>query len=83
MSDGELSRLEVLRYMDQRRLTTEAAAQLLKLDLQHGRQLGDDLQPRIARALRGAMLGSDAPFAGAGPKVRIQLPPAKSQQRAV
>jgi hypothetical protein len=60
MSDGELSRLEVLRDMDQRRLTTEAAAQLLKLDLQHGRQLGDDLQRRIARALRGAMLGSDA-----------------------
>ena len=29
MSDGELSRLEVLRDMDQRRLTSEAAAQLL------------------------------------------------------
>ncbi len=32
MSDGELSRLEVLRDMDQRRLTTEAAAQLLGLE---------------------------------------------------
>ena len=29
ISDGELSRLEVLQDMDQRRLTTEAAAQLL------------------------------------------------------
>jgi hypothetical protein len=29
MSDGELSRLEVLRDLDQRRLTTAAAAQLL------------------------------------------------------
>jgi hypothetical protein len=29
MSDGELSRLEVLRDLDQKRLTTEAAAQLL------------------------------------------------------
>jgi hypothetical protein len=43
MSDGELSRLEVLRDMDQRRLTTEAAAQLLELDLQHRDQLGADL----------------------------------------
>jgi hypothetical protein len=32
MSDGELSRLEVLRDMDQRRLTTEAAARLLGLE---------------------------------------------------
>src|SRR5215831_1021891 len=32
MSDGELSRLEVLRDLDQRRLTTEAAAQLLGLE---------------------------------------------------
>ena len=32
MSDGELSRLEVLRDMDQRRLTTEAATQLLGLE---------------------------------------------------
>jgi hypothetical protein len=32
MSDGELSRLEVLRDMDQRRLTTEAAGQLLGLE---------------------------------------------------
>jgi hypothetical protein len=32
MSDGELSRLEVLRDMDQRRLTTEAASQLLGLE---------------------------------------------------
>jgi hypothetical protein len=31
MSDGELSRLEVLRDLDQKRLTTEAAAQLLGL----------------------------------------------------
>jgi Winged helix-turn helix len=32
MSDGELARLEVLRDLDQRRLTSEAAAQLLGLD---------------------------------------------------
>jgi hypothetical protein len=32
MSDGELTRLEVLRDLDQRRLTTEAAAQLLRLE---------------------------------------------------
>jgi hypothetical protein len=32
MSDGEISRLEVLRDMDQRRLTTEGAAQLLGLE---------------------------------------------------
>jgi hypothetical protein len=32
MSDGELTRLEVLRDLDQRRLTTEAAAQLLGLE---------------------------------------------------
>ena len=31
MSDGELTRLEVLRDLDRRRLTTEAAARLLKL----------------------------------------------------
>ena len=31
MSDGELTRLEVLRDVDQGRLTTEAAAQLLGL----------------------------------------------------
>jgi hypothetical protein len=31
MSDGELTRLEVLRDLDQKRLTTEAAAQLLRL----------------------------------------------------
>src|SRR5262245_54097328 len=32
MSDGELARLEVLRDLDQKRLTTEAAAQLLCLE---------------------------------------------------
>jgi hypothetical protein len=32
MSDGELSRLEVLRDLDQKRLTMEAAAQLLGLE---------------------------------------------------
>src|SRR4051794_25971186 len=32
MSDGELTRLEVLRDLDQRRLTTEAAGQLLQLE---------------------------------------------------
>src|SRR5947208_9854893 len=32
MSDGELTRLEVLRDLDQRRLTTEAATQLLGLE---------------------------------------------------
>jgi hypothetical protein len=32
MSDEELSRLEVLRALDQKRLTTEAAAQLLRLE---------------------------------------------------
>jgi predicted DNA-binding protein (UPF0251 family) len=32
MSDGELSRLEVVRDLDQRRFTMEAAAQLLGLE---------------------------------------------------
>jgi hypothetical protein len=32
MSDGELTRLEVLRDLDQRRLTTEAAARLPRLE---------------------------------------------------
>ena len=32
MSDGEPTRLEVLRDLDQRRLTTEAAGQLLALE---------------------------------------------------
>jgi hypothetical protein len=32
MSDGELTRLEVLQDLDQRRLTTEAAARLLRLE---------------------------------------------------
>ena len=32
MSNGELTRLEVLRDLDQKRLTTEAAAQLLGLE---------------------------------------------------
>jgi predicted DNA-binding protein (UPF0251 family) len=32
MSDGELSRLEVVRDLDQKRLTREAAAQLLGLE---------------------------------------------------
>jgi predicted DNA-binding protein (UPF0251 family) len=32
MSDGELTRLEVLRDLDQRRLTIEAAARLLRLE---------------------------------------------------
>jgi hypothetical protein len=32
MSDGELTRLEVLRDLDQRRLTTAAAAPLLGLE---------------------------------------------------
>jgi Winged helix-turn helix len=32
MSDGELGRLEVLRDLDQQRLTTRAAAQLLGLE---------------------------------------------------
>ena len=32
MSDGELTRREVLRDLDQRRLTTEAATQLLGLE---------------------------------------------------
>ena len=32
MSDGELSRLEVLRDLYEKRLTTEAAAQLLGLE---------------------------------------------------
>jgi Winged helix-turn helix len=32
MSHGELSRLEVLRDLDQKRLTTEATAQLLGLE---------------------------------------------------
>ena|SRR5215813_6361640 len=32
MSDGELTRVEILRDLDQRRLTTEAAGKLLGLD---------------------------------------------------
>jgi hypothetical protein len=36
MSDGELTRLEVLRDLDQRRLTTEAAAQLLRHEVTSG-----------------------------------------------
>ena len=32
MSDGELTRLEVLPDLDQKRLTTEAAARLLRLE---------------------------------------------------
>jgi hypothetical protein len=32
MSDGELTRLEVLRDLDQERLTTKATAQLLGLE---------------------------------------------------
>jgi hypothetical protein len=36
MSDEELTRLEVLRDLDRGRLTTEAAAQLLRLE---GRQI--------------------------------------------
>ena len=32
MSDGELTRLEVLRDLDQSRLTTDTAAQLLSLE---------------------------------------------------
>src|SRR5512132_427060 len=32
MGDGELTRLEVLRDLDRRRLTTEAAARLLRLE---------------------------------------------------
>jgi hypothetical protein len=32
MSDGELSRLEVLRELGHKRLTTEAAAKLLGLE---------------------------------------------------
>jgi hypothetical protein len=32
MSDGELSRLEVLRDLDQKRVTTGAAPQLLGLE---------------------------------------------------
>src|SRR5260370_38427921 len=39
MSDGELGRLEVLRELDQRRLTTEAAAQLLGLERRQGFRL--------------------------------------------
>jgi len=40
MSDGELTRLEVLRDLDQKRLTTQAAARLLRLE-----QLWRRLQP--------------------------------------
>ena len=36
MSDVELTRLEVLRDLDQRRLTTEAAARLLRLEASSG-----------------------------------------------
>jgi len=44
MSDGELTRLAVLRDLDQRQLTTETAAQLLGLDA-HARRRDD----RISR----------------------------------
>jgi hypothetical protein len=53
MSDRELTRLEVLRDLDQRRLTTVAAAQLLAL---RSRKL---LSPTAGRALRYA--GGSAP----------------------
>src|ERR1019366_4466329 len=39
MSDGELTRLEVLRDLDQRRLTITAAAQLLGLERRQGFRL--------------------------------------------
>jgi hypothetical protein len=40
--------------------------QLGRLDLQHGRDLGDDLQPRIARALVQLRARSTAPFDRSG-----------------
>ena len=57
MSDGELTRLEVLRDLDQRRLTTAASTQLLgleprpaKQDVDQNRQ-PDTRLPRCAKAL--------------------------------
>ena len=44
MSDGELSRLEVLWNLDQRRLTTEAAGQLLGLERRQVFRLLADLK---------------------------------------
>jgi predicted DNA-binding protein (UPF0251 family) len=50
MSDGELSRLEVLRDLDQKRLTTEAAAQLLGLEQRQVFRLLKAYRARAPRA---------------------------------
>ena len=50
MSDGELTRLEVLRDLDEGRLTTEAARQLLALSR---RQLFRTLQAYRANGAAG------------------------------
>jgi hypothetical protein len=52
MSDGELSRLEVLRDLDQKRLTTQAAAQLLGLERRSAVDLGgNEVFARPGRAV--------------------------------
>ena len=53
MSDGELTRLEVLRDLDQKRLTTAAAAQLLGLER---RQVFRLLKARPGRGCEGSDL---------------------------
>jgi hypothetical protein len=50
MSDGELSRLEVLRDLDQERLTTRAAAQLLGRERRQIFRLLKACGPRAPRA---------------------------------
>ena len=50
MSDGELTRLEVLRDLDQKRLTTEAAGQLLALGRRQVFRLLKAYRPRVRRA---------------------------------
>ena len=50
MSDGELTRLEVLRDLDQRRLTVERAAQLLGLERRQVFRLLKAYRARAPRA---------------------------------
>jgi hypothetical protein len=50
MSDGELSRLEGLRDLDQKRLPTEAAAQLLGLERCQVFRLLKAIEPTVRRA---------------------------------
>jgi hypothetical protein len=81
MSDGELTRLEVLRDLGQKRLPTEAAAQLLGLERrQVFRQLkayrtegsdGPDLE--ATRSAQQPAQARGAPESGAGDHSRMVL----------